>query len=271
MHSIAFSMLKESFQPFCWELEKANAIPVILNSVSEEQLDLEGVGWRDNDDITPGRDEPEAPSMPYSLAKAIRIFASDDRAKSELRHHNGFDVLMKLSENRGPEVQEEVAWAIGVLASDADTETCLVEIGAIDKLLSYTKALNEQVILRANWSLGMLTPKAIHYNEILKQRGNNAAGNADGEMSRISDTVSAKSPVSPQFSEKVQPVQAPKLGRMTTFASSSISARNSGFMLLNIGISFLSVENINLQYYGIYTKKFSEKFSENVPEATKSS
>jgi len=73
----------------------------------------------------------------------------------------------------------------------------------------------------------MLTPKAIHYNEILKERNNNAAGNVDGEMSRISDTVSAKSPVSPQFSEKVQPVTAPKLVRMTTFVSSSITARNT--------------------------------------------
>eukprot|EP00397_Hematodinium_sp_SG-2012_P001266 GEMP01001267.1.p1 GENE.GEMP01001267.1~~GEMP01001267.1.p1 ORF type:complete len:1662 (+),score=431.87 GEMP01001267.1:196-5181(+) len=171
----------------------ANAIQVMLDGVVED------MGEEHDDDICGefrtnlSHDEP---STELSLAQAIRIFATDDRAKAEFRQYNGFDILMKLSENASPDIQEEVAWAVGVLASDPDTETCLAEIGAIDKLIYYTNTSSETVIRRAQWSLGMLTPKAVRYNEILKQRGGLEAAllplGPESKETPISETKSKK-------------------------------------------------------------------------------
>merc|ERR1712118_524647 len=154
-----------------WRFLEYRAIKVMLEArpkpddplpTEEEQLELE--------DLDLGTQMYSEPDVELSLARAIRVFAANDKAKIEFRSHNGFETLMSLSQSSEPDIQEEVAWAIGVLASDPDTETYLAEIGAIDILFHYTKVASDQVARRAQWSLGMLTSKAVHYNDILKQR-----------------------------------------------------------------------------------------------------
>jgi hypothetical protein len=130
-------------------------------TANEPSRDL---GFKGNDDT----------SLYQSLAKAIRMFASNDAAKEMFRRSNGFDLLMQLANSTEPEVQVEVAYAIGVLASDPESETMLAEIGAIDILHADLQVCSEAVQRRAQWSLSMLTSDALRYNLTINNRIANA-------------------------------------------------------------------------------------------------
>lgn len=108
--------------------------------------------------------------MQLSLARAMRLLASNDAAKAEFRDAGGLGALLQLARSDEPTVQEEVAWAIGALASDPDTETRLAEAGAVDVLNEYLLAASEAVRRRAQWSLGVLTPDCLKYAEAVRER-----------------------------------------------------------------------------------------------------
>jgi hypothetical protein len=110
------------------------------------------------------------PDFQLSLARTMRLLASNDAAKVEFREVGGLSVLLELSLSDEPSVQEEVAWAVGALASDPDTETQLAEAGAVDALQGYLLAASDAVRRRAQWSLGVLTPDCLAYAEAVRKR-----------------------------------------------------------------------------------------------------
>merc|ERR1719265_1297470 len=119
-----------------WRLLDAGAMHAMLSS--ERVLEDVGGGIEGEDAAVSSKSSAtardEVDGWQLSLARAIRMFASNDIAKQMFRDANGFDVLMQLAATNEPEVQEEVAWAIGVLASDPESETYLAGIGAIEAL-----------------------------------------------------------------------------------------------------------------------------------------
>lgn len=110
------------------------------------------------------------PDFQLSLARTMRLLASNDAAKVEFREVGGLHILLELSKSDEPLVQEEVAWAVGALASDPDMETQLAETGAVDALQRYLLAASDAVRRRAQWSLGVLTPDCLHYAEAVRAR-----------------------------------------------------------------------------------------------------
>lgn len=133
------------------------------------------------------------PDFQLSLARTMRLLASNDAAKAEFREVGGLTVLLELSVSDEPAVQEEVAWAVGALASDPDTETELAEAGAVDALQGYLLAASDAVRRRAQWSLGVLTPDCLAYAEAVRARRAEAGESPQSKRSVSKSSVAGAS------------------------------------------------------------------------------